>query len=337
MVEFSVFLPVRNGWPYIKECVESILNQTYSKFQLVILDNASCDHTMDWVSSLSDPRIKVVRSEQSLSIQESWARIKTEPKLEYMTMIGHDDVFDNNFLEIVNDLIVKYPDASLYQTGSRLINSKGKIIRSCKKVPLSETADEYLLSRLSFQRDVFGTGYVMRSEDYDRLGGIFNFERLFFADDALWLSLCKQSRKVSDPRQAFSVRIHPQSESASLPRSWRSILLGLSQFSAFLDGFVQKDEALKKVYTSNFSSFILSYCRNVYVYALVEACQENRKITQESIDEIEGFLRSVSPKLPSELHNSPKVKFIALLNTTFLRVSVKYLWNIYAFFKSKAL
>ena len=45
MTQFSIFLPVRNGWPYVQQCVESILNQTYPHFELVILDNQSTDNT----------------------------------------------------------------------------------------------------------------------------------------------------------------------------------------------------------------------------------------------------------------------------------------------------
>ena len=44
-------------------------------------------------------------------------------------------------------------------------------------------------ARFSGKRDVFGTGYVMRSQAYDAIGGIPKFNKLSFADDALWLML----------------------------------------------------------------------------------------------------------------------------------------------------
>src|SRR5438105_14232461 len=98
-----------------------------------------------------------------------------------MTLIGHDDKLDPGFLEAINSLIDRKPDAKLYQAGTRLIDSKGEKIRGCKPVPERETPAQYLEGRLTYQRDITGTGVVMRSADYDRVGGIPHFERLFFA------------------------------------------------------------------------------------------------------------------------------------------------------------
>lgn len=337
MINFSIFLPVRNGWPYIEECVESILNQSYPHFELIVLDNASIDKTVEYLSSLSDPRIRIVYSERSLSIVESWARIKNQPKLAFMTMIGHDDLFDPNYLEVISQLIENNPDASLYQTGSRLINDKGKKIRSCHRVPTREDAAGYLKSRFLFERDVFGTGYVMRSVDYDQVGGIYGFERLFFADDALWLSLSKKSWKAADPVEAFSVRIHPRSESASLPSAWEPILKGLNQFLDFVDGFVKEDEKSNLVYRNFGSDFVLKYHRNVYIYALVEASAKGRKIDCETIESIEASLAKVRPFEIGRINDSMKVKLIETLNASFCRGSVNYMWKIYNMLKMKSI
>src|SRR6187397_241528 len=94
LTQFSVVLSVRNGWPYIKECVESILAQTYPHFDLHVLDNQSTDNTLPWLKTLKDGRIRLSTSTDDLSIVESWARVKDVAKQEYMTLIGHDDTLD---------------------------------------------------------------------------------------------------------------------------------------------------------------------------------------------------------------------------------------------------
>ena len=258
MTRFSIFLPVRNGWPYVQECVESILRQSYPHLVLHVLDNQSSDNTVPWLKSLADSRIQLTTSASPLSIEASWARIKSAAKQQFMTLIGHDDVLDADFLATIKALIDRHPHAALYCTGSRLINSEGKTIRSSRPAPERETAAEYLTARFTFQRDIFGTGYVMRSADYDRVGGIPSFERLFFADDALWLSLLVGSYKASISAEHFAVRIHPKSESASLPSAWASMLRGLNQFTAFLHGFIAHDEALRAVTTALEPTFLLT-------------------------------------------------------------------------------
>lgn len=336
MTTFSVLLPVRNGWPYVKDCVQSILQQTYPHFELHVLDNQSTDGTVPWLKTLSDRRIRLSSSSASLSIEDSWARVKDVPKQEFMTLIGHDDLFDPQFLAVTKALIDKHPQAALYQTGSRLINTEGKTIRSCRPVPRRESAAEYLTARFTFQRDIFGTGYVMRSVDYDRLGGIPAFEKLFFADDALWLSLMKQSYKAADPREYFAVRVHAKSESASLPSAWSSILLGLNQFTEFLRHFVAQDAASREVSDRLGDSFLLSYHRNIYIFALIEASQKGMRIDAATLRRIESSLFASAPEVGRELRRLPKVKMVEWLNASPLCGEVSHLWNFYYQLKTRS-
>jgi glycosyltransferase involved in cell wall biosynthesis len=336
VTRFSIFLPVRNGWPYVQECVQSILRQTYPHFELHVLDNQSTDDTVPWLKSLTDSRVRLSTSSSALSIEASWARIKSVEKQEFMTLIGHDDILDPGFLAATKALIDHRPDAALYCTGSRLINSEGKTIRSCRPVPERETAAQYLAGRFTFQRDIFGTGYVMRSAGYDRVGGIPGFERLFFADDALWLSLLLGSYKASDSAEHFAVRIHPKSESASLPSAWSSILRGLNQFTEFLERYIENDEASRAVTAALESKFLLTYHRNVYIYALIEASQAGRRISPAVFDRIASSLAASAPSVASDLRRSAKVAIIEGLNASPLRGQVPRLWSAYSKLKSRA-
>jgi glycosyltransferase involved in cell wall biosynthesis len=313
-----------------------VLAQTYPHFDLLVLGNQSTDNTMDWLKTLKDERIRLFSSQVPLSIDESWARAKDVEKQEYMTLIGHDDTFDPNFLITVKALIDRNPDCALYQTGSRLINAEGKTVRACKPVPECESAAQYLESRFTFQRDVFGTGIVMRSADFDRLGGIPRFEKLFFADDALWLSLLGKSFKATDPAERFAIRIHPKSESASLPSAWSSILTGLGQFSDFLATYVQTNPEARAVHASLGGDFMLTYHRNVYIFALVEASQAGRRIDPATITRIEQSLARTAPSRAGMLRGSPKVAAVAALNASPFRFVVAELWSLYSRFKNRS-
>ena len=139
MQKFSFILPVRNGGSYVKECVKSILSQTLTDFNLIVLDNASDDGTAEWLQSLKDERIVIYSSVKSLSIEENWARILTVARNEFMTCIGHDDIVASDYLQIMNALILKHPDASLYLAHFCYIDLKGRKIRSCR--PMQEKQD----------------------------------------------------------------------------------------------------------------------------------------------------------------------------------------------------
>jgi glycosyltransferase involved in cell wall biosynthesis len=326
--KFSVILAVRNGWPYVQECIESVLAQTYPHFELVVLDNQSTDNTVPWLKSLKDPRIRLNTSPVSLSIVESWARVRSVEKQEYMTLIGHDDTLDPGFLATINGMIERNPECALYQTGARLINAEGTTIRSCRPVPERETAVEYLNARFAFQRDVFGTGLVMRSADYDRLDGLPTFERLFFADDALWLSLLRGSCKLTEPTEHFAVRVHADSESASMPAAWSSILRGLNQFADFLKSYLEENQDVRSAVVGQ-EQFMLTYHRNIYIFALIGACQAGRKIEAEVVGRIEASLAKNAPTFAGRLRGSPKVAIIEALNATPLRKTIPMLWQAY--------
>jgi glycosyltransferase involved in cell wall biosynthesis len=329
LTKFSVVLPVRNGWPYVQQCVESILAQTYQHFDLVVLDNQSTDNTVPWLKSLTDGRIRLYGSSAPLSIVDSWARAVGVEKQEYMTLIGHDDTLDPGFLGAVRSLIDRYPDAKLYQTGSRFIDSGSRTIRSCRPAPERETPAQYLEGRFTYQRDITGTGVVMRSVDYDRLGGIPHFERLFFADDALWLSLMQGSFKAYEPVEFFAVRMHAKKESTTEPSAWRSLLLGLNQFSDFLQGYVERDAEARAMVARYAAGFMLRYHQNLYILALVEACQSERKIDPAITEQIAASLAKCAPAAAGSLRSSPKIAIIEALNATPLRPIVPHLWWAY--------
>src|SRR5690349_12057626 len=102
MPKYSIILPVRNGGEYVRECVSSILAQSLGDFQLQVLDNCSTDGTSDYLESLKDERVKIYPAESSLTIEENWARITTIPKNEFITLIGHDDVLDPDYLAVMD-------------------------------------------------------------------------------------------------------------------------------------------------------------------------------------------------------------------------------------------
>ena len=64
----SILTPVWNGLPFIKECVESVLQQEYLDFEMLISDNSSTDGTLAYLDTINDPRIKVFKQEKNLGI-----------------------------------------------------------------------------------------------------------------------------------------------------------------------------------------------------------------------------------------------------------------------------
>ncbi len=274
----TIALPVRNGGEYLKLCVESILAQRGGDFELAVLDNASTDDTPDYLAGLRDERVRLYPAARPLSIEENWARIKTIPKAEFLTTIGHDDLLDPNFLEVISGLIRQHPDAGLYHTHFRLIDEHGNFLRHSRPVPARESAAEFLAARLNDQRDSFGTGYVLRSSLYDEVGGIPPFLRLLYADDALWLRvMTRAGARVTSPQECFSYRYH--AGSAARTTAFADYLAALEAYWDELETLAREDHEIARVLTRYGPDYLSLFGRGCR-----QAILEGRVLRREAVD-----------------------------------------------------
>lgn len=293
---FTVVVPCHNGGAHLRECIAGILAQQYDNFDVAVVENGSTDGSLEWLQSLSDPRVKVYPA-PPLDIVGNWARIMTVPRREFMTIIGHDDRLDPNYLAVMDGLIDRYPDAGLYHAHFRFIDRNGGVIRSCGPLPERETAAGYISDLYARNRDTYGSGYVMRTAAYDAAGGIPHHERLLYADDALWVTMMHRSYKAVAAQECFDCRIHPTSMGASAP--WRSWLSGMKSYIPFLKRIAGEDPEFAAALAQHGPTYFLWHCRALYQRAVVQATQQNRRVEPGAFEEIAEVLRSIAPeKLP---------------------------------------
>src|SRR3990167_3914129 len=69
--KISVIMSVYNGITYLRQAVESIIKQTYRNFEFIIVDDASTDETWDYLKSLNDPRVKLIKNKKNLGLAAS--------------------------------------------------------------------------------------------------------------------------------------------------------------------------------------------------------------------------------------------------------------------------
>lgn len=259
-MRFSIILPVRNGGHYVRECVESILWQSVKDFDLIVLDNCSTDGTTEWIGSLKEPRIKIYPADRPLTIEENWGRITEVPKNEFITLIGHDDILDPHYLATMDRLIGQHPDARLYQTHFRYIDSKGDLIRRCKPMDERQSPEEFLAFFLANSIDNMGTGYMMRSADYDAIGGIPPYPNLLFADFELWTELSLPSYKATAFEECFAFRQHQSMTTTSSDLKYQ---FAFERFISYLEKVKQDHPQLAPAITRYSTGFIGYYCKGL--------------------------------------------------------------------------
>jgi len=279
-MKYSFIVPTYNSERWIQPCINSILAQTYSKFDIIILDSGSIDGTLEWIKSTGDNRIRIYTTDRRLDIVENWGRITGIPKNEFMTIMGHDDILYPNYLATVDKLIERFPDAGLYQTHFNFIDGKGQLIRACVPMKTHITAVEFLEGVLQNTIEITATGFMVRSKEYDSIGGIPSYPNLLYADTELWLKLILQNYLAVAEEICFEFRFHIDNTSKSAG------LIRLTAFERMVDFFSQlknENPEYKLLIEQNAFAFLKSYVIGS-CHKLIYVSKVNRgKVTIQSI------------------------------------------------------
>ena len=127
----TVLTCVYNGLPYLKEAIDSTLNQSYKNFEYLIIDDASPDeNVIKLIESYNDPRIRLVRNKKNLGVSNTINKALKLIKTKYVVRIDQDDVNLPNRIEQQIDYLEKNPTIDIVCSWEHTINSEGRKLRS---------------------------------------------------------------------------------------------------------------------------------------------------------------------------------------------------------------
>jgi glycosyltransferase involved in cell wall biosynthesis len=131
-IKVSLGLPVYNGERFVKHAIQSVLDQTFTDFELIISDNGSTDDTPDICEEFArkDSRIRYFRQEINIGAKANFNRVFEYSRGEYFKWVAADDVCGPRYLELTVARLDADPTAVLAHTISRTINGKGEIVTS---------------------------------------------------------------------------------------------------------------------------------------------------------------------------------------------------------------
>lgn len=122
----SICIPAYNNAAYIKETIDSVLNQTYQNIELVVVDDNSKDNTYEIVSSIPDKRVKAYKNEKNLGMSGNWNRCLELVTGEFIKLICADDLIAQDAIEKEAKALMENPTAVLVSSDSKLVDMQGK-------------------------------------------------------------------------------------------------------------------------------------------------------------------------------------------------------------------
>jgi len=272
--KISVIMSVYNGEGYLREAVESILNQTFTDFEFIIVNDGSTDGSLEIIQSYKDERIKVINNGENIGLTKSLNKALKQARGEYIARQDADDISLSNRFEEQIKYFEEHPEVSLLGTSIYSIDKDGKIVG--KRIALANPVKQ--LSK----GNQFSHGSVMVKKGVvDQLGG-YNELIKYSQDYELWLRIAKHYEVRNLTQVLCEMRFH--GENVRLKEGDEAALyhlLGLRLARNDLDA-----ELLKAIKDNGIKSLYPHLNKNEKVFfhkgvAYVQAQNKNMKRARE--------------------------------------------------------
>ena len=210
----SIILLTYNGSKFISKAVESVLSQSFSDFELLVIDDGSIDNTADIVQEFAnkDSRMIYLKNEKNLGIQKSLNRGLKEAKGEYIARIDDDDIWiDPEKLRKQAEFLNANSDYVLVGTGVIMQNEAGlELFRF-----LNPESDKDIREKLLIKNCFIHSSVVFRKDVAFKFGGYSEKQEVRHVEDYdLWLKLGTIGKLANLPNYSVRFTLRPGSISS---------------------------------------------------------------------------------------------------------------------------
>lgn len=203
----SVIMSVRNGEKFVSFAIESILKQTFTDFEFIIIDDASQDNTNIILRKYKDPRIKLLKNNRKRGLTRSLNMALRIAKGKYIARMDHDDIARKDRFQKQIDLLENNQDIGVLGSFVKLIDKNNHLRRLT--FPVSHKAIiKNLMSYNPIRHStvIFRRNLIIEHGYYD--------EKLDGAEDYdLWLRLAKYTKLANLSLPLLKYRLHERSVS----------------------------------------------------------------------------------------------------------------------------
>ena len=211
---FSVIIPSYNGIFYLKKCINSVLNQTYKMFEIIVIDNNSSDGSQDYIKSLKSSKIKLLITDNYGSIAKSRNIGIENAKGNWISFLDSDDYWHPDKLKLVAYKIInEKPD--IVSHDKFIVDKKNKTIITNKYK--NKIIEKNILKYLISKSNLYSTSTISIRKEFLNTNNLFFDERLVLAtveDYDLWIRLTMKNPKVANIKSRLSYyRVHKNNAS----------------------------------------------------------------------------------------------------------------------------
>jgi glycosyltransferase involved in cell wall biosynthesis len=309
-VKVTVLMPAYNAAKYIAEAVNSVLQQTFRNFELLIIDDGSIDNTVAEIRRYNDSRIRLIECEHQ-GVAKILNKGLEESKGLYIARFDADDICDPLRLEKQFDFLNSNPDYVLCGSDAEYIAENGEHLFYFRCI--GHTHEE-IADQLYAYCPVIHSAVMYRKEAILKAGG-YPVDAHNFEDHLLWIQTMKYGKYCNLPERLIKVRFNPAS--VTIDEKWRGIRFRQLKKKVLNQGFVTPAEGKE-------------------LWFIIKG-QENRKIKEGAYYALCGkkFLINNHQPLKARLHLSKAIRiyplrldnYVLYLLTYFPKPFIRWLHN----------
>jgi len=187
----SVVLPAYNAEKYILEALNSIFNQTYSNFELLLINDGSTDSTPQVISLINDPRLKIINNPKNLGLVDSLNVGLKHAKGEFIARMDADDIAYPNRFKVQVDYLLKHKNIDI-------VSSNYEVFGTEEGTYKLESNQEAVSIVLHYKNTLCHPCTMFRREKITGLNLRYQKPHLYTEDWVLWFNCIKNGLKIAN-------------------------------------------------------------------------------------------------------------------------------------------
>jgi glycosyltransferase involved in cell wall biosynthesis len=205
----SIIMPVLNGQRYIAEAIDSILAQTYSHYELLVIDDGSTDGTHERLGPFRDKmEIQYIRHDTRQGIPQSMNDGIRWASGDLISFLDHDDAWFPTFLETQVAYLEQHPDVAMVHSDFQTTDVNGNVLEeSVARCRNRQRPSGHVFPQLFMDSFIVGNSVLIRKECFTRLG-LFD-ESLRWGDYHMWMRIARHYRVDYVGQVLTKYRQHP--------------------------------------------------------------------------------------------------------------------------------
>lgn len=287
MQKVTIAIPTYNRSKYLPHAIESVLKQTYSNFDLLVVDNASTDNTREIMSSIRDKRIKYYRNELNIGMIGNWNRCLELAQTEIVWILHSDDLLTPFALELVVNAYNDSKAAMIFGGYRNFTQVNGEEIKG--EINTTPLFWEYQAGKAAIEKvikeGIMCSTVSIRKSVFEAIGG-FDHQFSYSGDEEYWLRIAKQYDIVYMDNVLAFYRRHSEH---TMLETWKrdDFYKQYSLLNSYREKYAREakvsDDVLNEIVQYPVSSIVYTVLPNLIIYKEKRLAQKYLEIFRNAI------------------------------------------------------